>query len=87
MVNRLEVAWTLVVVVLIAFVSVWSTVLLYKIDALPAGANEYVEVIGHQWYWEFVYSNGTTVNSTYDAATNTFAASRVDVAYEETTTS
>jgi heme/copper-type cytochrome/quinol oxidase subunit 2 len=71
MVNRLEVGWTLAVVGLIAFVSVWSTVLLYKLDALPADANEYVEVIGHQWYWEFVYSNGTEVNSTYDAATNT----------------
>lgn len=70
MVNRLEVGWTLAVVVLIAFVSVWSTVLLYKLDALPADANEYVEVIGHQWYWEFVYSNGTDVNSTYDSANN-----------------
>jgi cytochrome c oxidase subunit II len=70
MVNRLEVGWTLAVVGLIAFVSVWSTVLLYKLDALPSGANEYVEVVGHQWYWEFVYSNGTEVNSTYNPTTN-----------------
>jgi len=47
MVNRLEVMWTLVVVALIAFVSVWSTVLLYQLDQLPTHPDEYVEVIGH----------------------------------------
>ncbi|HTP55975.1 MAG TPA: hypothetical protein VML53_04820 [Thermoplasmata archaeon] len=71
MVNRLEVAWTLLVVGLIAGVSVYSTVLLYKIDQLPSDPAEYVEVIGHQWYWEFCYSNGTCFSSTYNAATGT----------------
>ena len=72
MVNRLEVAWTLAVVALIAGVSVYSTVLLYKLDQLPADP-EYVQVIGHQWYWEFCYNNTTKpyhpcFNSSYDAA-------------------
>lgn len=71
MVNKLEVAWTLVVVGLLAGVAAYSTVLVYHLDALPAHPTEYVEVIGHQWYWEFKYTNGTDVNSTYDAATNT----------------
>ena len=66
MVNKLEVAWTLAVVVLIAGVSVYSTVLLYKLDALPADPTEYVQVIGHQWYWEFCYSNGSCFTSTYN---------------------
>ncbi|MFY9717181.1 MAG: hypothetical protein WAK40_04530 [Thermoplasmata archaeon] len=69
MVNKLEVAWTLTVVALIAGVSVYSTVLLYKLDALPAEPNEYVDVIGHQWYWEFCYSNHTCFNSTYNSVT------------------
>jgi len=69
MVNKLEVAWTLTVVALIAGVSVYSTVLLYKLDALPADPNEYVEVIGHQWYWEFCYSNNSCYNTTYNAVT------------------
>ncbi|MGB6500567.1 MAG: hypothetical protein WBG19_04090 [Thermoplasmata archaeon] len=74
MVNRLEVAWTLTVVVLIAGVTVYSTVLLYKLDALPSDPGEYVQVIGHQWYWEFCYSNTTKpyhpcFNSTYDPTT------------------
>jgi cytochrome c oxidase subunit 2 len=68
MVNRLEVAWTLAVVGLIAGVSVYSTVLLYQLDGLPQDPSEYVSVIGHQWYWEFCYQNGTCFNSTYDAS-------------------
>lgn len=72
MVNRLEVAWTLGTVALIASVAVYSTILLYHIDTLPAHPNEYVEVIGHQWYWEFHYpANNTWWNTSYDPATNT----------------
>ena len=71
MVNNYEVAWTLAVVVLIAGVSVYSTVLLYHLDALPSHPTEYVDITGHQWYWEFCYpANGTCFNSSYDAATN-----------------
>lgn len=72
MVNRLEVAWTLGTVALIASVAVYSTILLYHIDALPAHPDEYVDVIGHQWYWEFCYpANHTCFNTSYDPATNT----------------
>jgi len=72
MVNKYEVAWTLAVVALIAGVSVYSTILLYQEDALPSDPTEYVDVIGHQWYWEFCYPvNGTCYNSSYDAQTNT----------------
>ena len=71
MVNKLEVAWTLATVALITGVAVYSTILVYHLDALPASPTEYVEVIGHQWYWEFKYQNGTDVNSTYDPTTNT----------------
>jgi cytochrome c oxidase subunit II len=70
MVNKLEVAWTLVTVGLIAGVAVYSTVLLYSVDALPSHPGEYVEVTGHQWYWEFHYpANNTWWNVTYDPTT------------------
>ncbi len=72
MVNRLEVAWTLAVVVLLAGVAAYSTVLLYHLDELPANPTEYVTVKGHQWLWEFCYAvNDTCFNSSYDASTNT----------------
>jgi cytochrome c oxidase subunit II len=70
MVNKLEVIWTLATVALITFVAVWSTVLLVKIDALPAHPNEYVDVYGHQWYWEFCYPvNGSCFNTSYNPTT------------------
>jgi heme/copper-type cytochrome/quinol oxidase subunit 2 len=73
MVNKLEVAWTLAVVALLAGVAAYSTVLLYQVDSLPGDPTEYVTVIGHQWEWEFCYTNRTPpcVNSTYDPTTNT----------------
>ncbi|MGA8663789.1 MAG: hypothetical protein WB809_01790 [Thermoplasmata archaeon] len=71
MVNKLEVAWTLAVVGLLAGVAAYSTVLLYHIDSLPGDPTEYVTVTGHQWYWEFTYSNGTSFNSVYNAANDT----------------
>ena len=71
MVSKWEVTWTLATVVLMAGVAAYSTVLLYQLDALPADPTEYVEVIGHQWYWEFCYQNDSCYNSTYNASSNT----------------
>lgn len=72
MVNKLEVAWTLATVALLAGVAAYSTILLYHIDALPADPAEYVDVTGHQWFWEFCYpANGTCFNTSYDPSTNT----------------
>src|ERR1700686_594654 len=66
MVNKLEIAWTLITVALIAGVAAYSTILVYHVDALPAHPDEYVKIVGHQWYWEFCYpSNGTCFNVTY----------------------
>ncbi len=71
MVSKYEVAWTLATVALMAGVAAYSTVLLYQLHALPSDPTEYVTVIGHQWYWEFCYSNNTCFNSSYDVTTNT----------------
>jgi cytochrome c oxidase subunit 2 len=65
--RKLEYAWTLAVVALLAGVMFYSTILLYHVDALPSHVDEYVEVTGHQWYWEFCYpANGTCSNVTYN---------------------
>ena len=75
MVEKVEVAWTLAVVALLAGIAVYSTILVYHEDALPPNPNEYVDVIGHQWYWEFCYpanvSTSGCFNSTYNSNTNT----------------
>jgi cytochrome c oxidase subunit II len=72
MVNKLEVAWTLAVVALLAGVAAYSTVLLYRFSALPSDPTEYVDVYGYQWYWKFCYpANGSCFESTYNPANNT----------------
>lgn len=71
-INKLEWAWTLAIVALLGGVAWYSTILLYNEDALPAHPSEYVDIIGHQWFWEFCYpANRTCYNASYDAATNT----------------
>ena len=71
MVNKLELVWTLATVGLITGVAVYSTVLLYQVDTPPSHIDEYVDVTGHQWFWEFYYpGNHTDVNATYDPTTN-----------------
>ena len=71
MVSKYEVAWTLAVVGLLAGVAAYSAILLYNLDALSPNPGEYVDVTGHQWFWEFCYPvNHTCYNSTYTPPTS-----------------
>jgi cytochrome c oxidase subunit 2 len=60
-----ELAWTLAPAVILVFIAVPTIKTIFAIDgrAVPEGALE-VEVIGHQWWWEFRYPslNITTAN-------------------------
>lgn len=71
--NKLEIAWTLAVVVLLTAVAVWSTFVLFVISGTPASCapTEHVGVIGQQWSWTFhYYANNTNFTSNYNAQTN-----------------
>lgn len=50
----LEVAWTLIPVLILVFISVYSFPLLYKYDNAPE-ADVTVKAIGAQWYWVYEY--------------------------------
>lgn len=53
--TTLEVTWTLIPAVILAFIAVPTIKTIFKTQA-PAPANALqVEVIGHQWWWEFRY--------------------------------
>ncbi|HET7585676.1 MAG TPA: cytochrome c oxidase subunit II [Gemmatimonadaceae bacterium] len=53
--TRLEIAWTLVPAILLALIAVPTVRTIFRTEA-PAPANSLrVEVIGHQWWWEFRY--------------------------------
>ncbi len=58
--TRLEIGWTVVPALILITVAVPTVSLLWELAAQPAVAVD-VNVIGHQWWWEFQYPNmGTT---------------------------
>jgi cytochrome c oxidase subunit 2 len=55
--TRLEIAWTIAPALLLAFVAVPTLSTLFEVRADPDPADNAleIEVIGHQWWWEFRY--------------------------------
>lgn len=55
--TKLEIVWTIVPALLLVFVAIPTVGGILFLSAKPAGALE-VEVIAHQWWWEYRYPNG-----------------------------
>ena len=55
--TALEVTWTIVPTALILGLGIWSVFTLFELDQPPTDQGEVLEVtvVGHQWYFEFVY--------------------------------
>ena len=65
--TRLEILWTVIPAVVLAVIAVPTVRTIFRTQGeAPAGALE-VEVIGHQWWWEFRYPqyNIVTANELY----------------------
>lgn len=65
--TKLEILWTLIPAFILVFIAVPTVRTIFKTQA-PAPANALkVEVIGHQWWWEFKYPEYgvTTANELY----------------------
>ncbi|MEO8577978.1 MAG: cytochrome c oxidase subunit II, partial [Gemmatimonadales bacterium] len=63
----LEILWTIIPAVVLVFIAVPTVKTIFKTQArVAAGALE-IEVIGHQWWWEFRYPeyNVVTANEIY----------------------
>lgn len=54
----MEVIWTLVPAVILAFIALPSYILIYNMDEL-IDPKITLKVIGHQWYWSYEYSDMT----------------------------
>ena len=50
----LEMIWTVIPVLILVYIGVYSIKLLYKQDVIPE-ADLVIEVTGHQWYWTYNY--------------------------------
>jgi cytochrome c oxidase subunit 2 len=53
--STLEIGWTLVPAVILAFIAVPTIKTIFKTQAKAIPGALQVEVIGHQWWWEFRY--------------------------------
>jgi cytochrome c oxidase subunit 2 len=69
--HTLEILWTLIPVVLLIFIFVPTVENVFKHSEVPENALE-IEVIGHQWWWEFKYpSLGVTTANELHLPENT----------------
>ena len=53
--TALEIGWTIAPAVILIFIGVPTMLTLWRIDRPPPRSDVRVEVIGHQWWWEFRY--------------------------------
>ena len=62
--TTLEIVWTIIPAVILAVIAVPTVKAIFKTNEVPGDNPLTVEVIGHQWWWEFRYPefNLTTAN-------------------------
>jgi len=65
--TKLEILWTIIPAVVLAVIAVPTVQTIFKTQGIARGDALQVEVIGHQWWWEFRYPqyNVTTANELY----------------------
>ena len=63
--SKLELTWTILPALLLVFVAARSIPVLFQLSDRPAAATNpvRVEVIGHQWWWEFSYPKNNSHNT------------------------
>ena len=81
--TTLEILWTLIPAVILVFIAVPTVRVIFKTQAAAAPGSLNIEVIGHQWWWEFRYPEYgiVTANEIYLPVGRTvnFALKSVDV--------
>jgi cytochrome c oxidase subunit 2 len=65
--TTIEIIWTIIPAAILAAIAVPTVRGIFQTSAIPAGDALKVEVIGHQWWWEFRYPdlNITTANEVH----------------------
>ncbi len=58
----LEIFWTTATTLVFAYLGIISLFTLYNVDTAPSGTIT-VKVVAHQFYFEFIYPNGTSVRT------------------------
>jgi cytochrome c oxidase subunit 2 len=53
--TRLEIAWTILPAIVLAGISVPTVATIFELAEDPTGGTMQIDVLGHQWWWEFSY--------------------------------
>ena len=61
--TTLEIAWTVIPLIILAIIGFPTVKIILKTQAKARGDALQVEVIGHQWWWEFRYPQYTTAGT------------------------
>ena len=81
--TKLEILWTLIPAVILVFIAIPTVKTIFKTQAAAPAGSLQIEVIGHQWWWEFKYPEYgiVTANEVYLPAGRTvnFTLHSVDV--------
>jgi cytochrome c oxidase subunit II len=67
--TTIEVVWTLIPVLILVFISLFSFPLLYKSDQVPAKVDMTIKVTGYQWYWGYEYPDQKGISFDANALT------------------
>ena len=67
--TTIEIVWTLIPVLILVFISLFSFPLLYKADQVPAKVDMTIKVTGHQWYWSYEYPDQKGISFDANALT------------------
>ena len=62
--TTLEIAWTIIPALILVFIAIPTVRTIFKTEAKARGDALQVEVVGHQWWWEFRYPQYTVRNPT-----------------------
>lgn len=65
--TKLEILWTVIPAVVLAIIAVPTVQTIFKTQGEARGGALQIEVVGHQWWWEFKYPqyNVSTANEVY----------------------
>ncbi|MEL6641941.1 MAG: cytochrome c oxidase subunit II [Pseudomonadota bacterium] len=62
--SPLEVAWTIIPVVILVFIGAFSLPVLFKQQEIPEG-DVHIKVTGYQWFWEYEYTDEGILYSSF----------------------
>jgi cytochrome c oxidase subunit 2 len=60
--TNLEIIWTILPSFILLAIAIPSFILLYSMDELTDDIAVTIKIVGHQWYWNYQYTNPTFLN-------------------------